>query len=422
MILDICGGEAGSIVEAGKAVNEPRTYPFDTQMTKKLTSVDIEEKEQLYILGNLGFEIDGNSSPYMVQAPSWRPDILGPVDLVEEIIRVYGYDNIEALPVSRETLLTNNALSNTHNLRMKAGRILANRGMQECITWSFMSQELAKDFIADGVINSALILNNPVSVEMDIMRPSILPNLIQAAARNADRSYPNAALFETGPVFYGVNPDDQSNMAAGVRHGIHADKHWTSPDVSRPVDAYDAKADALAVIQSINPTLNPQLSLDAPSYYHPGRSGTFRLGKNILATFGEIHPMILDQIDITAPVVGFEVMMDNIPQPKVVVGARPALTLNPLQPVTRDFAFVVANDIAADSIVFSVQKGGGNLVQNIRIFDIYQGKGVPEGHKSVAVTVQFQPSEKTLNDKEIEALCKAVIDSVISKTGASLRG
>ena len=236
-------------------------------------------------------------------------------------------------------MVTDNATdffpSSTHTLRMAAGRTCANLGMQECITWSFMPYDLACQFNNGEMVDTSLQLTNPISVEMDTMRPSILPNLIQACSRNADRGFANAALFETGPVFSGVNPDDQSNVCTGVRHGIRAQKHWASDDISRGFDAYDAKADALAVIQSINPSLKPQLSIDAPSHYHPGRSGVFRLGKNILATFGEIHPAILDDIDITAPVIGFEVFLDNIPQGKKGSAARPALHLNPLQPITR---------------------------------------------------------------------------------------
>ncbi len=423
MILNICGGEASEIVEAGAPIDWHRSYPFDLAMTKRLTGVDIPEQEQLYILGSLGFEIDGDNAPYTVQAPSWRPDILGSADLVEEIIRVYGYDKIDATPVVKSTGLTENALSETHALRMATGRTLANRGMQECITWSFMPYDLATQFNNDVPVKPSLRLTNAISVEMDTMRPSILPNLIQAAAKNADRGYGNASLFETGPVFHGVNPDDQMNVAAGVRHGVQANKHWASPDLSRKVDAYDAKADAMAAIHAVNPSLNPQISTDdTPSHYHPGRSGVLRLGKNILATFGEIHPAIIEEIDITAPVVGFEVFLNNIPSAKKSSAAKPALELSPYQPITRDFAFLVDESVSADALKGATQKGGGKLVSDVTIFDIYQGKGVPEGQKSVAVSVQFIPTDKTLTDKEIEELTKSVIDQVTSKTGATLRG
>lgn len=418
MIIDICGGEPSKTVTAGKPVKWKKSYKFDPANTLKHTGVQIEEKEQLYILGSLGFTIGGEKAPYDVQPPSWRVDIEGSADLIEEVIRIYGYDNIPATPLIRETVLTQNALSDTHSLRMDAGRILAARGLQECVTWSFMAHDLAAQFTTD--LKPALRLTNPISVEMDTMRPSIIPNLIQACARNANKGYPNAALFETGPVFFGVDPDDQSYMAAGVRHGIHAAKHWAGTDISRGVDAFDAKADAMAVIQSVNPSLKPQITRDAPSYYHPGRSGVLRLGKNILAIFGEIHPAICEDIDIAGNVVGFEVFLENIPQNKKT-GAKPALNLSQFQPVKRDFAFLVAQDVAAEDIVSAATKGGGKLVSNVTVFDIYQGKGVAEGQKSIAIAVEFQPVEATLKDKEIEELSANVITQVTKKTGATLR-
>lgn len=421
MILDICGGEASEAVIAGRPIEWQRQYEFDPSLTKRLTGVEISEQEQLYILGSLGFEIDGKAAPYRVCPSSWRGDILGAADLVEEVIRVYGFDAIEAVPVRREGELTDNALSKTHSVRMAAGRCLANRGMQECITWSFMPYDLAQSF-TDGEVKPSLRLTNPISVEMDTMRPSILPNLIQAAARNADRGYGNAALFETGPVYYGVEPQDQQTVAAGVRHGVMADKHWASGDIARKVDAYDAKADALAAIHAVNPSLNPQISTDGPEWYHPGRSGVFRLGKNVLATFGEIHPAILEEVDITAPVVGFEVFLDNIPAAKQKSSARPAPELSPYQPVLRDFAFVVDEGVSAEDIVTATKKGGGAMTDTVTIFDVYQGKGVPEGQKSVAVSVRFIPRDKTLTDKEIEEISQSVINAVTQKTGASLRG
>ena len=422
MILDLCGGEAGTVVGAGKPFDWRRTYPFDPARTKQLTGVSIPEQEQLLILGSLGFGIDGEAAPYTVQAPSWRPDIQGKTDLIEEVVRVHGFAAIEAVPVTRQTDLTTDALSPLHRLRMAAGRTLGARGMQECVTWSFMKNALARDFMGRDIPPS-LVLTNPISVDMDTMRPSILPNLIHAAARNADRGYPNAALFEVGPIFNGVEADEQPLVVAGVRHGVQAQKHWASPDISRPVDAYDAKADALAVIQAVNPSLKPQVSTDdIPSYFHPGRSGVFRLGKNVLAAFGEIHPMVLEMIDITAPVVGFEVFLENIPAAKKGGASKSSWEVSSLQPVTRDFAFLVGQDVAADTIIGAATKGAGKMLSDIRIFDVYQGKGVPEGQKSIAVAVEWVPVDKTLTDQEIEAMAKSVVDQVSAKTGATLRG
>ncbi len=421
MILDICGGEASEVFEAGHPINWQRTYVFNTALTQKMTGVKIYEQEQLYILGSLGFEIDGSHTPYDVSPPSWRGDIQGVADLVEEIIRVYGYDKIEAVPVTREKPLTESALSKTHENRMKAGRALAMQGLQECITWSFMAHDMAEVF-TDGKVKPALKLTNPLSVELGTMRPSILPNLLAAAGRNADRGYGNAALFEIGPVFHGVDPDDQAMMAAGVRHNVAHDKHWSNGDAGRNVDVYDVKADTLAAIQAINPTLNPQIdSAGAPSWYHPGRSASFRLGKNMLATFGEIHPAILETMDVDAPVVGFEVYLDNIPPAKKQNVKKP-LKLSAYQPVKRDFAFIVDEDISGEAILSAVKKGAGDMLSEASIFDIYQGQGVAEGKKSVAVSTLFIPQDKTLTDKHIEELAQSIIAQVKSKTGAELRG
>jgi len=422
MILDICGGEASHVVEAGSPVTIETQYDFDTSLTQKRTGVAIEEDRQISILSSLGFKVEGKSSPYKVTSPSWRPDIMGVADLIEEVIRIYGYDDMEAVSLPKLTTLTEKSLSKTHELRIKSNRAMAVNGMQECITWSFMDHDLAAKFTPEGMISPSLRLTNPVSVELDTMRPSIIPNLIQAAKRNADKGYPNAALFETGPVFHGINPSDQSYMSAGIRHGVQGEKSWISTESARTVDAYDAKADALDTIQSINPSLKPQLTTDAPSYYHPGRSGALRLGKNILATFGEIHPSILEEIDITGTVVGFEIFLENIPMPKNASSARPQMKTSAYQPVTRDFAFLVDEDVKADTLLSAARKGGGSLVNDVRIFDIYQGQGVPEGQKSIAVAMQFIPMDKTLTDKDIEELMQSVVNQVSSKTGAVLRG
>lgn len=419
MIIDLCGGEAGTAVVAGGPVDWKKTYAFDPAKTYTHTGVKIDEQEQLYILGSLGFEISGSAAPYQVQIPSWRHDIEGSIDLVEEVIRVHGYDSIPATELPRETVLTQNALSPTHSLRQKAGRVMAMRGLQECITWSFTSHAIAKMFGDD--IPASLRLTNPISVEMDTMRPSILPNLMQACVRNDNKGFGNAALFETGPIFKGVNPDDQSLVCAGVRHGVQADKNWISKESERSVDAFDAKADALAAIHAVNPSLNPQITTDAPSYYHPGRSGTLRLGKNVLGYFGELHPAIIESLEGKGKMVGFEVFLESLPAAKQT-GAKPTLNLSQFQPVKRDFAFLVDGDVAAADVVGAATKGGGKLVSQVDIFDLYQGKGVPEGQKSLAIAVTFQPVDATLKDTEIEALCKSVIDQVVSKTGATLRG
>lgn len=426
LILEFCGGEPSSTIKAGDVPTWQRTIAFNPAQVKKLTGLDVNVNEQNTILAALGFEVSAKSdTEWAVQPPAWRSDVHGSADIVEEIARIHGYDKIEITSLPKTTPVTMAAESTGLARIRRARTMLAARGMDECVTWSFMDAGLARQFyVNDNQDEAGLKLTNPISSELDQMRPSILPNLIAAAGRNHDRGHHNNALFEVGPVFITASPDDQPVVAAGIRSEAQANRHWSSTEAARPVDAFDAKADALAVLEACGaPAANAQISKDAPSYYHPGRSGALRLGKNVLAWFGEIHPAILKDMDIKGPVVGFEVFVENIPEPKKKGGtAKPLLQLSPFQPLDRDFAFIVDRDVEVGSIVQAIRGADKNLISDVTVFDIYTGEHVGADKKSVALNVFIEPKDGTLTDKDLEDLSGKIIESVTHKTGGQLRG
>ncbi|MCK5374708.1 MAG: phenylalanine--tRNA ligase subunit beta, partial [Alphaproteobacteria bacterium] len=425
LILELCGTddtEISEIMQAGDVPEWQREISFDPAYTQKLCGVDIPTDEQLSILERLCFNIEKSSGGlYKVSPPSWRGDIEGKPDLTEEVTRIYGFDKIEPVSVRSEKSVTSPAetlnLSRARNARAAMTAV----GLSECVTWSFMNKALANAFGSND--NPALTLCNPISSELDQMRPSILPNLIEAAGKNADRGYNDIALCEIGPVFSNAKVDGQYYMAAGVRAGNKAPRHWTSDINERAVDAYDAKADAIAVLEACDaPAANAQISNDAPEYFHPGRSGVLRLGKNIIAQFGEIHPAILDEMGIKTPISGFEVFLENIPQPRNKGTARPLLALSPFQPLARDFAFVVKDNVTSKDLVRAAKSGDKKLIKDARVFDIYKGKGIDDGYKSVALSVTIEPVENTLSDEQLDELMNNVIDAITNKCGGVLRG
>ena len=356
---------------------------------------------------------------FSVSVPSWRNDIVGEACLVEEVVRVYGYDRVPAVPLDLTTPLPQPSLDAEQRRRAAARRVLAGRGLVEAVTYSFMPAGHAAMFGGKG---DSVTLVNPISSELDVMRPSILPNLIAASGRNADRGLADAALFEVGPCYEGTAPEEQTAMAAGVRAGRSGPRNWAVK--ARPVDVFDAKADALAVLEALGaPVDNLQVAAEAPAWYHPGRSGVLRLGpKTVLANFGEIHPRVLRRMEVKGPVAGFEVLLDNLPRRKArKSAARPHLELSPLQPVERDFAFVLDQAVAAEAVVRAARGADKKLISEVRVFDVFAGKGLGEGKKSLAINVVLQPTEKTLTDAEIDFVARKVVATVEKATGGVLR-
>ncbi|MDB2439110.1 phenylalanine--tRNA ligase subunit beta [Hellea sp.] len=417
MVLEICGGEASEVVIAGEIPTPPADIEFDPMQVTKLTSLKLGDDEMTRILEALGFAV--KTGPlWKIGVPTWRRDCTEGADLVEEIARIHGYHNLEAvslppLPGRREPTATI-----TQNRTRLARRALASRGLSEAITWSFVLQDHATLF---GGGEDKMLLDNPISSDLDCMRPTALIHLLLAGQRNADKGYPRAAQFELGPVYRGTNPNEQALTLAGMRR-TETERHWAG---DCPVDALAAKADALAALEAMGANVsNLQMSKPTGDYWHPGRSGRLQMGpKNILADFGELHPRVLKALGIEGRVVAFEVWPENIPAPKKKKAskAKSALALSDFMPVHRDFAFIVAEDMQAGAILKAAQGADKQLISDVSLFDVYQGKGVEEGNKSLAIDVTLSPKDATLTDKDIEAVSDKIIASVM-KAGGRLRG
>ncbi len=424
MILDLCGGEAGSVVEAGSVPDISTTYQFDTDMTTRLGGLEVEEKRQIEILESLGFICKKSGDVYSVTSPSWRHDLQGSADFVEEVLRIVGYDQIPSLSVTKNHEIDDeHVLDPFQTFAARAKRMLTARGLFETVTWSFVDEKAANAFRLDDIRDEdfkALTLTNPISEDLKYMRPSILPNLINAAAKNKARGFGGTNLMEVGPVFRNIElVKGQMNVVTGLRTGDTSEKHWTGSH--RNVDLMDVKADVMALLGLTGSNLNPQITTDAPSYYHPGRSAVLRLGKNVLGYFGELHPGLLEEMDFEGPAVAFELFYESLPLKHSKSDKKKLLQASNLQPLSRDFAFILKDDVSAADTLRAIIGTDKNLIANAEVFDVYQGKGVEEGHKSVAINVTLQPSDKTLTDEEIEAVSKKIIESVEARVGGKLR-
>ena len=432
MVMDLCGGEAGTVVQAGEAPDQRKSISFDPARVAKLTGVEVDAERQKEILGALGFEVEmGQNGVFEVQSPSWRPDIEGAADLVEEVIRIEGLNKVEAVTLPKLSAVSAVSVSAETRktwLSRKSRHALAARGLLESVSWAFMDESLARIFGANDNTSdgqaSPLRVVNPISEDLAHMRPSILPNLAQAAQRNADRGLANASFFEVGPVFFGLEEDKQPLTASGIRTGFAQEKAWQADQNPRKVDLYDAKADALAVLEACGFKAGAAqvVAGDAPNYYHPGRSAALRLGKVVLGYFGELHPLALKALDANGPVVGFEIYLEAIPAARKGSAHKGNLALNSLMPLSRDFAFVVDQSVEAQSLMAPAAAADKGLITNVDLFDVYQGKGVEDGHKSLAISVTLQPSDKTLTEEEIEAISGKIIANVEKQTGGKLRG
>ena len=420
LVMDLCGGEPSHVVVAGGAPDWQKTISLRHERLRTLGGVALDAAEVSRILDVLGFSHARNGDIFESQVPSWRPDIVGEACLVEEVVRIHGYDKIPAVPMSLLDALPHPARTLDQTRRADARRALASRGMTEAVTYSFLAE---KDAALFGKVVDAIKLTNPISADLDVMRGSILPNLINAAVRNGARGIVDTALFEVGPQFTGDQPDDQSIAATGIRTGNDGMRHWAGKP--RPVDAFDAKADVISVLDEIGiVTDRLQISNDTPAYFHPGRSGAFQQGpKNTLAYFGEVHPRVLKALDIAGPVAAFEILLDNLPKPKRKKGAaRAHLTLSAYQKVTRDLAFLVDDDVTAAKVAAAASNAEKQLITETQVFDVFTGGNLEAGKKSLALAVTLQALDRTLTDAEIEAVVDKVVASVADATGATLRG
>lgn len=415
LILALCGGEPSEIVVAGAAPDIRKTIPFAPDTVKRLGGLDVPRSEITTILGNLGFAVE-DGDVLNVTTPSWRSDLSGPADLVEEVVRIHGFDKVPSAPMDRPNAIARATLTPAQRRTRTTRRALAARGFNETISYSFIPRAHAELF---GGGDDARQIENPIASDMDALRPSLIPSLLAAAARNQARGFVEQMLFEIGPQFQTGAAGGQTAMAVGIRIG-NAPRDWQKSGHS--ADTYDAKADMLHVLETaMGASMTAPIKAGAAAWYHPGRSGTLALGPKVLAQFGEVHPKILAAFDLKGPVVAFEVNLDAIPEPKSKGKAKPLFAPSPLQPVERDFAFVVDTGIAAEDVLRAVKSADRNLIDTASVFDVYEGKGVPEGKKSLAISLRLQPKDRTLTDAEIDAIAQNVVAAVNKATGATLR-
>ena len=417
MILDLCGGTASDLAVDGAAPDTTRSYQLDPARVISLVGMDITEAEQRNTLEALGFTLNGSAAT----PPSWRPDVLGDADLIEEIARVASLTKLQGKPLHRAQTGVPRPILTPMQVRERAARrMIAALGYNECVTYSFIDETAARLFGggADGVK-----VDNPISSEMTHLRPDLLPGLLRAAARNQARGFADMALFEVGPAFHGGEPGEQHVQATGLLVGQNAPR---DPHAGRrPVDTFDAKADAEAVLAALGAPARVQITRKVPDWFHPGRSGAIGLGPTVMARFGEVHPGVLAAMGVKGPAMAFSVLIGQVPQPKVKTPTRPALVLSDLQAVDRDFAFVVDKGVEAQVAVNAAMGADKVLVASVRVFDQFTGEKAEAqmgtGKKSIALTVRLQPVEKTLTEAEIEAVSARIVEKVSKATGGALR-
>ncbi len=426
LVVEFCGGEPSEVTLAGEVPRPDHRIDFPLSEVHRLTGLDLPGSDMQRILEKLGFDLVGhpdNADRIVARVPSWRPDVHGKADLVEEIVRIAGLDRVVSQPLPRDPGVGRPVLTLLQRRTRLAKRVLAGEGLLEAVTWSFVSDEQAAMF---GGGAPELRLANPIASDLSTMRPSLLPGLVAAAGRNAARGSADVALFEVGQVFLGDGEGDQRIAAAGLRRGTAkpagAGRHWSG--AAGPVGVHDSKADALALIAALGITpAAVQVTPGGPDWLHPGRSLTFRMGKTVLGSCGEIHPEVLDRVDVAGPMSCFEIVLDALPARKArPTKARPKLVLPDLQPVERDFAFLVDRATAAAELAAAAQGADRALVAGVSVFDVYEGRGVPEGQKSVALAVTLQPRDRTLADADLDAVSRRIVEAVAKRTGGTLRG
>ena len=406
LIISICGGEPSELVIAGRPERELKEITFDYKMVDRLCGVDVPRDVCFDILKRLGFACDGDR----VKVPSWRPDVEGPHDLVEEVMRIYGYDKLPANPVEK---VSECVLLPKQKKEISLRRALADQGLNQTITWSFFNSRMGKVLGKPGIK-----LANPISSELDEMRSSLIPNLINVLKKNIANGYKDLAFFELGPVFYGSKPNEQTLMATTIRIGDEILRCWDKSE--RKADIFDVKADAYYGLAAIDaPVATMQTVAEAPAYYHPERSGSFKLGKTVLAYFGELHPLVLRAFDIKDRVYVSEIFFENVPASKA--RKNKVLVKSDFQPLSRDFAFIMNDEIECEKVVGTIKGVDKNLITGVKVFDVYKGANLDAGKKSVAIEVTIEPKEKTLTDAEIESIASRIVANVKNTYKAELR-
>jgi phenylalanyl-tRNA synthetase beta chain len=417
LVLDLCGGEASEVVVAGETPDTSRAYQLDPARVVSLVGMEISRNEQVRILADLGFEAHDKDYTLEVSVPSWRPDVHGEADLIEEIARVASLTKLVGVPMPRpSTGVMKAVLTPMQKRQGMVRRTIATLGYNECVTYSFIDKASAELF---GGGSDGVMLGNPISSEMSHMRPTLLPSLLQAAAKNQARGFADFSLFEVGQGFEGGEPEDQKVLACGVRIGSTAPRN--SYGTARAVDLYDAKADAEAALAAIGAPVDRLMVMrNAPEWFHPGRSAVLSLGpKNPLAVFGELHPKVLAEMGVKGPAVAFTLFLENAPFPKAKTKTRPALVISDFQAVERDFAFVVDANVEVEALLKAANGAHKKLIDAVNLFDVFH---MDDGKKSVAISVRIQPTAGTLTDKEIDAISDQVIAKVSKATGGILRG
>ena len=415
MITEFCGGEASEFVSSEIHEHKKQPILFDTNKIKTFAGIEIDIKEQYNILQSLGFKVKEKNLIFEIEIPSFRPDIMGEADIIEEILRIYGFDKIPLKKINNnedKKEILDSSIKTFH----KSKRIIASQGYQEVVTWSFMDGNKAK-IISNDLIN----LKNPISSDLNTMRPSTLPNLLEAINQNKARMYSSAKIFEVGPNFFKSILDQQENVASAIIYGAIDEQNWLSN--KKINDVYNVKSDLFSILSSLNvPIDNLLYEKIEGQIYHPGKSSALRLGKKLIAKFGEIHPILLKTMDVNFKVFGFEIFLDNISQfqaPRSI--SKGVFVNNPYQMVERDFAFLFPKEIKANEIIQKVKKIDKNLIQKVTIFDVYEGEKLPNNKKSIALRILLQPQDKTFSEQEIENLSQQIIELISKTFDASIR-
>ena len=415
LILEWCGGEPSEVVIAGELPSPHKHINFDPSLVETLGGMAVGTDESIRILSRLGFTVIEHGDILHVTPPSYRRDIDGAADLVEEIVRIHGLSGVASTPLERDRAVAKPVLTSAQRRSRTVRRTLAARGFNECVSFSFIAREQARLF---GGGDDARELSNPIASDLDALRPSPLPSLLAAASRNVARGFPDLHLFEIGPAFQSGMPEAQTTNAAGIITGAGM-RDWTKS--GHAANLFDAKAAMIAALEAaMGGPMTAPVTAGAPAWFHPGRSGTIALGPKQLAWFGELHPRILAAFDLKIPVAGFEINLDAIPEPKAKKTST-AFVPSPFQAIERDFAFVVDAKVPAGEIVKAAKMADRALIESVAVFDVYEGKNLGEGKKSIAIAVRVQPKDKTLTEAEIEALAGKIVAAVTKATAATLR-